>query len=114
MTDELKSRCAKCMQPYYSHRHRQAAPPICQDGRTIYSEATEEQVKAAYNKAYPNGCEPVLSIDLPASEEDTQKLAALLSPPNLNPFAKDSFEDAVSAFLSSVKVTPERPRNDME
>jgi hypothetical protein len=97
------------MQPYYSHRHRVAAPPICQDGRAIYSEATEEQVEAAYNKAYPNGCEPVLSIDLPASEEDAQKFAALLSPPSVDPYAKDSFEDAVSAFLSSVKVTRKEP-----
>jgi hypothetical protein len=54
-----------------------SAPPLCPNGRGIYREASEEELSAAYNAAFPDGMPgPIATFDLnnPAEVERLKNL----------------------------------------
>lgn len=85
-TSEVKNRCANCMEPYRAHRPRMSAPPLCPNGRGIYREASEEELSAAYNAAFPDGLPgPIATFDL-NNPADVERAKSLLSPDALHRF----------------------------
>lgn len=62
-----------------------AAAPICRRGGSVYREATDEELDAAYKEAFPEGPKPIATFrqDSPA---DMERAKALLSPEALNGF----------------------------
>lgn len=80
-----RGRCGVCMEPYRWHRPRMSAAPICPNGKGVYREATEEELSAAYNEAFPDGPKPIATFNL-NNPDDVERAKAALSPEALNRF----------------------------
>lgn len=73
------NRCGNCLKPHHEHRRRMDAPPVCPDFKDVYREGTEEELSAAYDKAFPNGPTMIASIDI-STDEGKAKAAAVIGP----------------------------------
>src|SRR3546814_2771475 len=67
------------MQPYRQHRTRMAAPPICLTGGTVYREATEEELAAAYAETFPDGPKPIATFRAD-NPDDVARLKSVIGP----------------------------------
>lgn len=79
------NRCGNCMEPHHAHRTRMEAAPLCPGGGGTYREATEAELGAAYDEAFPNGLQPIATFNL-NDPADVERAKKALSPAALNSF----------------------------
>lgn len=98
-------RCGNCMKPEHMHVKRQAAPALCPDYKGVYREATEDQLEAAYNAAFPDGMpEPIDTFQLD-NPDDMERMAKLFKPA-LPPRVTDELVSKIKADLSARITRP--------